>query len=100
MKIPLYSVSVTVYYRKHELPVIKEWLLKNYNNSVKTVSFLLHNDHGFIQAPMEQITKEEYIEIKSKCSPILDLKGVCYNSEDDDMISNEKECAGGACPRK
>ena len=58
------SVSVTVYYRKHELPEIKEWLKKNYNNSIKTVSFLLHSDHGFIQAPMEQITKQEYEELK------------------------------------
>lgn len=94
------SVSVTVYYRKNELPAIKDWLLKNYNNSVKTVSFLLHNDHGFDQAPMEQITKEEYETLASSCRPIVDLEGVCYSAMDVDVMANEKECAGGVCPKR
>lgn len=94
------SVSVTVYYRKHELPAIKEWLKNNYNNGVKTVSFLLHSDHGFNQAPMEAITEEEYNRISSSCRPITDLNGVCYSNDDDEMMNNEKDCAGGACPRK
>jgi ribonucleotide reductase alpha subunit len=94
------SVSVTVYYRKHELPQIKEWLKNNYNFSIKTVSFLLHNEHGFKQAPMEQITKEEYEMLASQCRPINDLSGVCFNQTDADVMENEKECAGGACPRK
>lgn len=92
------SVSVTVYYRKNELPEIKEWLKKNYNDNVKTVSFLLHNDHGFQQAPMEQIDKEEYDTIFTACKPIVDLTGVCYSFEDNDMVSDEKHCDSGACP--
>ena len=94
------SVSVTVYYRKHELPVIKEWLKQNYNTCIKTVSFLLHNDHGFKQAPMEQITKEEYEELARNCRPIQNLEGICFNQKDMDVMENEKECAGGACPRR
>lgn len=38
-------------YRDEELPEIKEWLRKNYNDGVKSISFLLHSDHGFDQAP-------------------------------------------------
>lgn len=91
------SVSVTVYYRKQELPAIKEWLRVNYNNSVKTVSFLLHNDHGFDQAPLEQITKEEYETMKASCQPITDLQGICYTEESLESIA-QGECAGGACP--
>lgn len=94
------SVSVTVYYRKHELPAIKEWLKKNYNTSVKTVSFLLHSDHGFLQAPMEQIDKTEYESLAKQCRPIVDLSGICYSMEDSDVLLNEKECGSGACPRK
>lgn len=94
------SVSVTVYYRKNELAQIKDWLSKNYNTSVKTVSFLLHSDHGFDQAPMEQITKEEYDLLLSSCRQIVDLDGVCYSSEDNDVLYNEKECPGNVCPRK
>lgn len=90
------SVSVTVYYRKHEIPAIKEWLRKNYNNSVKTVSFLLHSDHGFAQAPLEQITKEEYEALDAQCQPIQSVEGVCYVNEE--TLIGQNECAGGACP--
>jgi hypothetical protein len=45
------SVSCTVYYRKEELPEIKKYLAKNYKNNHKSLSFLLHSEHGFKQAP-------------------------------------------------
>lgn len=93
------SVSVTVYYRKEELPAIKQWLKENYNDNVKTVSFLLHNDHGFDQAPLEQITKEQYEELISKCMPITSTAGVCYTVESEEIIS-QQECAGGVCPMR
>ena len=91
------SVSCTVYYRKHELPSIKEWLRKNYNNCVKTVSFLLHSDHGFKQAPLEKITKEKYEEMMKTCRPIKSLKNICYTEESYELLA-ESECVGGACP--
>ena len=94
------SVSVTVYYRKNELAEIKDWLSKNYNTCLKTVSFLLHSDHGFNQAPMEQITKDEYEVLAAGCKRITDLSGVCFSSVDADLLENEKECSSGACPRK
>jgi ribonucleoside-triphosphate reductase (thioredoxin) len=90
------SVSVTVYYKKEELPDIKEWLRKNYNNGVKTVSFLLHNEHGFAQAPMEEITKEEYLKLESQCKKITSIEGICYHSEKEENLG--MECASGACP--
>jgi len=93
------AVSVTVYYRKEELPQIKAWLRENYNNSVKTVSFLLHSDHGFKQAPLEKITKEQYEEIVKATTPITSAGDICYNVEDD-KFAGEGECAGGACPLK
>lgn len=85
------AVSVTIYYRKEELPQIKEWLNDNYFN-VKSVSFLLHNDHGFDQAPMEEITKEQYEEMAAKVTPIASL--VSLNMDDVDI----QDCEGGACP--
>lgn len=93
------SVSVTVYYRKNELGDIKEWLRNNYNNSIKSVSFLLHSEHGFQQAPLEQISKEEFLELDSKCRAITDLSGICFTDESDELI-NQGECVGGACPMR
>ena len=85
------SVSVTVYYRKEELDEIKAWLRENYVN-VKSVSFLLHNEHGFDQAPLEEIDKKTYNKIKSQCKPITSIQDI--NMEDIDI----QDCATGACP--
>jgi len=86
------SVSVTVYYHLDELDAIKEWMEKNYEKSLKTVSFLLHSEHGFEQAPYEEISKEEYEKRVSKLNAIKNV------SSGENL--SELECAGGACPIK
>jgi hypothetical protein len=88
------AVSCTVYYKKEELPVIKEWLKNNYNSNVKTVSFLLHSDHGFDQAPYEEITKEKYEELVAKTKPITAVE-----VKESDLLDST-ECLTGACPVK
>ena len=85
------SVSVTIYYRKNELDSIKAWLRDNYVN-VKSVSFLLHNDHGFDQAPLEQIDKKTYNSMKKRSTPISSLKQIKMEDIEID------DCATGACP--
>jgi hypothetical protein len=89
------AVSVTIYYRKKELPKIKKWLKQNYTDSLKTVSFLLHNDHGFDQPPFEEINKEEYESRVKKVKPITSVE-VSENDISEDQIG----CAGGVCPIK
>ena len=91
------SVSCTVYYRKEELDDIKEWLRKNYNNSIKSVSFLLHSDHGFQQAPLEKISKEQYDLMKSQCNNITSTEGICFSVKDEEFVG-EGECTNGSCP--
>ena len=85
------SVSCTVYYRKEELPAIREYLAKYFDKNFKTLSFLLHNDHGFAQAPLEAITKEEYEKRVAKSKP---LTSFAEQLEFDDA----DECESGACP--
>ena len=89
------AVSVTVYYRMEELPEIKEWLSKNYEKGLKSVSFLLHSDHNFPLAPYEECTEEEYEKMLSKINfdvPLVQTSVL----EDVDF----GECAGGSCPIK
>jgi len=86
------NVSVTVYYRKEELPKIQEWMKKNYKNKVKSVSFLLHSDHGFALAPYEEIDKFEYDKMKSK------IKEVAFIDQINEYSIEDLECEGGACP--
>jgi ribonucleotide reductase alpha subunit len=85
------AVSVTIYYILEELDEIKAWLVNNYPN-VKTVSFLLHNDHGFDQAPLEEITEEEYNRMSEMVSPLVSIDGIKF--EDLDIT----DCDSGACP--
>ncbi len=85
------AVSVTVYYRKEELPDIKEWLKTNYRDSVKSVSFLLHQDHGFLQAPYSEIDEATYRARIAKVKPLS-----AANAGEGTLDS--LECAGGACP--
>ena len=88
------AVSVTVYYKKEELPLIKVWLKLNYNDNLKTVSFLLHSDHGFDQAPLEEITRQDYDTMVKSTKPITN----CEVNETD--IKGSFECATGMCPIK
>ncbi len=85
------SVSCTVYYRKSEIPLIRKYLEENYSNNFKSLSFLLHSDHGFAQAPYEEITKEEYDRLVSETVPITSVKS-------GDELEIGDECAGGMCP--
>jgi hypothetical protein len=89
------AVSVTVYYRKEELGDIQEWLSKNYDKSVKSVSFLLHVDHNFSLPPYEEITKEEYNKMLAKVDFSTPLQDVAFMGDLD--LDN---CATGACPIK
>ena len=86
------NVSVTVYYRKEELPEIQEWMKKNYKNKLKSVSFLLHSDHGFNLAPYEEIDKQEYEKMKSK------IKDSAFTDLINEYTIEDLECEGGACP--
>lgn len=88
------NVSVTVYYKKEELNEIQDWLKANYKNKVKSVSFLLHSEHGFALAPYEEISEEEYNKLKTK------IKEVSFTDISGDFSLDDLECATGACPIK
>ena len=62
---------------------------------MKSVSFLLHSEHGFTQAPLEEITLDKYEEIKSNVKgltsdSLVPIAGLSELLDDD--------CATGACP--
>jgi len=88
------NVSVTVYYRKEELPEIQEWMKKNYKNRLKSVSFLLHSDHGFALAPYEEISAEQYGKMESK------IRDITFIDDINEFSLDNLECEGGACPIK
>ncbi len=87
------AVSVTAYYETSELEALKQWMSVNYATSVKSVSFLLRDNHGFLQAPYETIDEIRYRDMASKVKPLSDILGDMSGGTLDSI-----ECAGGACP--
>ena len=87
------AVSVTVYYKREELPEIKKWLEENYNEGVKSVSFLLHSDHNFPLPPYEAIDQATYEKMVAKLDLSTPLTATQGTVDFDD-------CATGACPIK
>lgn len=86
------AVSCTVYYTPEELPAIREYLGRNYNDTFKSLSFLLRDNSGFFQMPLEAISKDEYDRRVATSRLIVDF---------DDATSlgvDLTECAGGVCP--
>ena len=85
------SVSCTVYYKPEELQIIKNYLKFNYKHNHKTLSFMLHKDHGFKQMPFEEISEETYNKLKNSVKPIVRINSELEMSEDG-------ECTSGGCP--
>lgn len=87
------SVSTTCYYKPEEFEGTRAYLHEHYTDSIKTVSFLLHKEHGFVQAPFEEITPEEYGQLAQQVAPITSV------TDDTERVFEETlECASGTCP--
>lgn len=86
------GVSCTVYFHDSELPGIRAWLLRQYPEAVKSISFLRHTAHGFVQAPYEEISKDEYERLVATVEPISKI------TENDQNSPITEECDSGGCP--
>ena len=89
------SVSMTCTYRSEELSAIRQWLSDNYSSSVKCASFLLHSDHGFQQAPYEEITEQQYYALAGQFRPIIQTTDTQQLE-----LAESVECGSGGCPTR
>lgn len=87
------SISCTHYFKPGEVRDIQHWLNDNYQDSVKTCSFMHSLDHGFKQAPLERLTDVEYHLLQAKVRPITQIT----DDQEIDMVDS-LECEGGHCP--
>lgn len=84
------AVSCTVYYRPEELEEVKQYLRENYADNFKSLSLLRHSGHGFDQAPIEPISKEEY--------ELLVANTTLITSVNEAEFEANIECEAGFCP--
>jgi ribonucleoside-diphosphate reductase alpha chain len=85
------AVSATIYLKPGELEGVKEYLSKNWS-SMKSVSFLPHAAHGFSQAPLEEIEREDYESLQQRVSQSSLVPG----AGESELL--DEECLSGACP--
>ena len=83
------SVSITVTFSKKEAAEIP-YVLQAFEDQLKAISFLPLTDHGYVQAPYEEITKEQYEEIASRIT-VPDFSKLTSPPE------GEKFCDGESC---
>lgn len=91
------AVSATITFKPDEVDKI-EPLLRGYRNRIKSTSLLPYSGHGYVQAPWEPITKEEYERRMDqvKISQEEAYRTIGLVEADADLI--EDECAKGICP--
>ena len=89
-----HNISATISIKEDEWDMIGDWMWANkeYYNGL---SVLPYNGGTYVQAPFEDITKEEYYNMMET----LQLVDIAKIEEDDDEtdLSGELACAGGAC---
>jgi len=86
------QVSITITFKQEEANQIKH-VLECFEDKLKSVSFLPISDHGYKQAPYEEITKEKFEEMVSKLKP-LDL------DKTKDRAIGSKFCDSESCEIK
>lgn len=82
------GVSATISFKPEEAEDIKH-ALQLYETRLKAISFLPLEDHGYEQAPYQEITKEQYEEYISKLSKI---KWKDVEHETTDMFCDTDTC--------
>lgn len=86
------QISITVTFKKSEEKDL-ESILEFAEDKLKGLSFLPLEEHGYKQAPLETITKEQYYEMKKNIKPIPFIDTV-------EEGEGENYCSGGFCQVK
>jgi len=83
------QVSITITFRPEEANQIKR-VLECFEDKLKSASFLPIKEHGYKQAPYEEISKERYEEMMSKVTPM-------FLDETKDRAIGSKFCETDRC---
>ncbi len=91
-----HNPSVTISVGENEWVAVAGWLYKNWD-MIGGLSFLPREDHAYLLAPYEAITKERYEAMAAKM-PAIDFSEILlYEKEDTTDVKKELACVGGVC---
>jgi ribonucleoside-triphosphate reductase len=89
--------SVTISVKAEEWDEVREWVWEHFDE-LSGVSFLPHSEHTYVQAPYQDITKDEYDKWVQKMPRNVnwDLLSA-YELEDSTTGTQTLSCVAGAC---
>ncbi len=89
--------SITVSVKEDEWMEVGAWVYK-YFDECSGISFLPYSEHTYVQAPYQEITKEEYQEVLSSMPKEIDWKALSlYELEDTTTGTQALACVSGEC---
>ena len=90
-----HNPSVTINVREQEWPEVGAWVWKNFDD-IGGVSFLPYSDHTYRQAPYEEISEKQFLELESKMPINIDWTN-CKEEDDSTISSQSLACVSGVC---
>jgi ribonucleoside-diphosphate reductase alpha chain len=92
-----HNPSVTINVSEDEWLDVGAWVFNNFD-SIGGVSFLPLSEHSYRQAPYQEISKEEYLDLVSKMPNRIPWESLSlYEIEDGTTGSQELSCVSGSC---
>jgi len=89
--------SVTITVKEEEWIDVGAWVYKNFD-AISGISFLPYSDHSYKQAPYQECTENEYLDMLDKMPKGFDWSELSkYELEDSTIGSQEYACTGDKC---
>ncbi len=89
--------SVTITVKDEEWMEVGAWVYKNFD-ICSGISFLPHSDHTYAQAPYQDITEEEYNDLKKQMPTKIDWSALSlYEKKDTTNNSQTLACTADGC---
>jgi len=89
--------SITVSVKEDEWMEVGAWVYKHFDE-VSGISFLPYSEHTYVQAPYQEIAKEQYVELSEKMPKTINWAALSiYETEDSTTGSQALACVSGEC---
>jgi ribonucleoside-diphosphate reductase alpha chain len=89
--------SVTITVKEDEWLDVGAWVYENFDD-VAGISFLPYSDHTYKQAPYQECSKEEYLELKKRMPKNIDWQSLSdIEKEDSTRGGQELACTADSC---
>ena len=89
--------SITVSVKEHEWPEVGGWVYKNFD-IISGVSFLPYSDHSYRQAPYQECSEKEYMDLKERMPKEIRWDDLSfYEQEDNTAGMTTLACSADGC---